>query len=59
MRADMLTLVSVIPYVTDEQANAATKDPHLKLLFRLIKFQIMDEGTSLGLPCVVKGSKGL
>ncbi|TFY67030.1 hypothetical protein EVJ58_g1892 [Rhodofomes roseus] len=33
----------LIPYVSDEQANAATKDPHLKLLFRLIKFQILDE----------------
>ncbi|KAH9931521.1 timeless protein-domain-containing protein [Fomitopsis serialis] len=33
----------LIPYVTDEQANAATQDPHLKLLFRLIKFEILDE----------------
>ncbi|EPT01958.1 hypothetical protein FOMPIDRAFT_1036026 [Fomitopsis schrenkii] len=33
----------LIPYVTDEQAIAATKDPQLKLLFRLIKFQILDE----------------
>ena len=34
----------VIPYVTDEQANAATKNPQLKLLFRLSKFRILDEG---------------
>lgn len=45
-RANMLTLSPVIPYVTDEQAIAATKDPQLKLLFRLIKFQILDEGMS-------------
>jgi hypothetical protein len=34
----------VIPYVTDEQADAVTKNPQLKLLFRLCKFYILDEG---------------
>jgi len=34
----------VIPYLSDEQADAATKNPHLKLLFRLAKFFILDEG---------------
>ncbi|CCM05491.1 uncharacterized protein FIBRA_07712 [Fibroporia radiculosa] len=33
----------LIPYVSDEEANAATKDPHLKLLFRLVKFYVLDE----------------
>lgn len=34
----------VIPYTSDEQADAATKNPNLKLLFRLSKFYILDEG---------------
>ncbi|KAH9947733.1 timeless protein-domain-containing protein [Amylocystis lapponica] len=33
----------MIPYVSDEQANAATKDPHLKLVFRLVYFHVLDE----------------
>ncbi|KAJ3507590.1 hypothetical protein NLJ89_g6215 [Agrocybe chaxingu] len=33
----------LIPYETDEQAEAATKNPNLKLLFRLSKFFILDE----------------
>lgn len=33
----------MIPYINDDQANAATKSPHLKLLFRLLKFAILDE----------------
>ncbi|KAF9452119.1 hypothetical protein P691DRAFT_772581 [Macrolepiota fuliginosa MF-IS2] len=33
----------LIPYVDDEHADAATKNPQLKLLFRLCKFAIMDE----------------
>ncbi|GBE89890.1 Topoisomerase 1-associated factor 1 [Sparassis crispa] len=33
----------MIPYVSDEEANAATKDPHLKLVFRLVKFFVLDE----------------
>ncbi|KAI5121938.1 hypothetical protein M0805_000267 [Coniferiporia weirii] len=32
-----------IPCISDEQADAATKNPHLKLVFRLVKFFIMDE----------------
>lgn len=33
----------LIPYLSDEHADAATKNPHLKLLFRLSKFFILDE----------------
>ncbi|KAF8893088.1 timeless protein-domain-containing protein [Infundibulicybe gibba] len=33
----------VIPYPNNRQAEAATKNPHLKLLFRLVKFLIQDE----------------
>jgi len=33
----------VIPYLTDEKADAATKNPQMKLLFRLAKFFILDE----------------
>ncbi|KAG6918286.1 hypothetical protein DXG01_015378 [Tephrocybe rancida] len=33
----------LIPYLSDEQADAASKHPHLKLLFRLCKFFILDE----------------
>ncbi|KAI0027442.1 hypothetical protein K488DRAFT_90853 [Vararia minispora EC-137] len=31
------------PYVSDEQAPAATREPYLKLLFRLMHFAIQDE----------------
>lgn len=37
--------MTVIPYISDEQADAATKNPHLKLVFRLISFYILDEGS--------------
>ncbi|KAI0073615.1 timeless-domain-containing protein [Panus rudis PR-1116 ss-1] len=33
----------MIPYVDDEQADAATKNPHLKLMFRLVHFFILEE----------------
>ncbi|KAI0752629.1 timeless-domain-containing protein [Daedaleopsis nitida] len=33
----------LIPYVSDEEAEAANKNVHLKLLFRLVSFKIMDE----------------
>ncbi|PPQ67837.1 hypothetical protein CVT24_003143 [Panaeolus cyanescens] len=33
----------LIPYPTDEQAEGVTKNPNLKLLFRLCTFQILDE----------------
>lgn len=36
--------VSVIPYISDEHADAATKNPQLKLVFRLVSFFILDEG---------------
>ena len=48
---DPLSLI-VIPYINDEQANAATKDPHLKLLFRLVNFFIRDEGKFLRIICL-------
>jgi replication fork protection complex subunit Tof1/Swi1 len=38
---------SVIPYISEDQADAATKNPNLKLLFRLSKFYILDEGEGL------------
>lgn len=41
---------TVIPYVSDEEAEAANKNVHLKLLFRLVSFKIMDEGMSLFYP---------
>ncbi|EKM57133.1 uncharacterized protein PHACADRAFT_142335 [Phanerochaete carnosa HHB-10118-sp] len=37
----------MIPYVSDEQADAATKDPHVKLVFRLLHFAILAEGEHL------------
>ncbi|KAI0357683.1 timeless-domain-containing protein [Trametes cingulata] len=33
----------LIPYVSDEEAEAANKNPHLKLLFRLCNFKILDD----------------
>ncbi|KAF9061339.1 timeless protein-domain-containing protein [Rhodocollybia butyracea] len=33
----------LIPYLSDEHADAATKNPNLKLLFRLAKCYILDE----------------
>ncbi|KII91841.1 hypothetical protein PLICRDRAFT_38697 [Plicaturopsis crispa FD-325 SS-3] len=33
----------LIPYISDEQADAATKNAQLKLVFRLVKFYILDE----------------
>ncbi|KAJ6588221.1 timeless protein-domain-containing protein [Mycena capillaripes] len=32
-----------IPYGNDEEANAASRNPHVKLLFRLAKFTLMPE----------------
>ncbi|KAF8064919.1 timeless protein-domain-containing protein [Lyophyllum atratum] len=32
-----------VPYLSNEQADAATKNPHVKLLFRLCKFFVVDE----------------
>ena len=42
-------ILTVIPYISDEEADAANKNPHLKLLFRLCNFKIMDEGTAFSL----------
>ncbi|KAG8834853.1 Topoisomerase 1-associated factor 1 [Serendipita sp. 399] len=36
----------VIPYTKDGQAEAATRNPHLKLLFSLLGFQIVDKSTA-------------
>ncbi|KAG8920723.1 Topoisomerase 1-associated factor 1 [Tulasnella sp. 418] len=33
----------VIPYETQDKADAATKNPHLKLVFRLVKFFVTEE----------------
>jgi hypothetical protein len=35
---------AVIPYTTDAQASAATRNPQLKLMFRLVHFYLQDEG---------------
>lgn len=35
--------VSVVPYLSNDQAEAATKNVHLKLLFRLSKFFLREE----------------
>jgi replication fork protection complex subunit Tof1/Swi1 len=40
-------IILVIPYIDDEHADAATKNPHMKLVFRLVKFQILDESKSI------------
>ena len=48
----LFTILLVIPYVSDEEADAANKNPHLKLLFRLVHFKIMDEGT-VHVRCIV------
>jgi hypothetical protein len=36
----------VIPYLSDEQADAETKNSQLKLLFRRPKFYILADGLS-------------
>ncbi|KAF9644412.1 timeless-domain-containing protein [Thelephora ganbajun] len=36
-----------IPYKDEAQADATTNDPHLKLLFRLLKFEVQEEQDSL------------
>ncbi|THH04072.1 hypothetical protein EW145_g5791 [Phellinidium pouzarii] len=33
----------LIPYISDAHADAATKNPHMKLVFRLVKFFMLDE----------------
>jgi hypothetical protein len=40
-----LTALSVIPYISDEYAEAATKNSILKLMFSLLKFTIHDDGS--------------
>ena len=35
-----------IPYKDEAQADAATNDPHLKLMFRLLKFEVQEEQDS-------------
>jgi hypothetical protein len=45
--ATNLICCSEIPCVSEEQSAAATKNPRLKLLFRLCDFKISDESKSL------------
>lgn len=42
-KAQAKTTDYVIPYTTDAQANAATKNPQLKLMFRLVHCHLRDE----------------
>lgn len=37
---------AAIPYKDESQADAATNDPHLKLMFRLLKFEVQEEQDS-------------
>ena len=37
---------TAIPYKDEVQADAATNDPHLKLMFRLLKFEVQEEHDS-------------
>jgi hypothetical protein len=37
---------TAIPYKDEAQADAATNDPHLKLMFRLLKFEVQEEQDS-------------
>jgi len=37
---------TAIPYKDEDQADAATNDPHLKLMFRLLKFEVQEEQDS-------------
>ena len=36
-------MCTAIPYKDETQADAATNDPHLKLMFRLLKFEVQEE----------------
>jgi hypothetical protein len=49
----------VIPYTTDAQANAATKNPQLKLIFRLVHCHVRDEGELRVLLFKMEGLKRL
>ncbi|KAI9452046.1 timeless-domain-containing protein [Lactarius psammicola] len=42
-KAQAKTTDYVIPFTTDSQANAATKNPQLKLMFRLVHCHVRDE----------------
>lgn len=46
----------MIPYISDEQAEAATKNAQLKLMFRLVKFFILDEGEFVSGPVSPSGA---
>ena len=37
---------TAIPYKDEAQADAVTNDPHLKLMFRLLKFEVQEEQDS-------------
>lgn len=40
----------VIPYIKDGHAEAASRNPHLKLLFTLVGFEVADKSESSVLP---------
>ena len=43
----LVRALSVIPYVSDEQADASTKNPHI--VYRPVKFHVLDDSASDGL----------
>ena len=45
---------AVIPYTTDAHANAATKNPQLKLMFRLVHCHVRDEGERASFFCATE-----
>lgn len=45
---------AVIPYTTDAHANAATKNPQLKLMFRLVHCHVRDEGERASFFCAAE-----
>lgn len=45
---------AVIPYTTDSHANAATKNPQLKLMFRLVHCHVRDEGERASFFCAAE-----
>ena len=47
-------MCAVIPYTTDAHANAATKNPQLKLMFRLVHGHVRDEGERASFFCAAE-----
>jgi replication fork protection complex subunit Tof1/Swi1 len=46
LRAFGANVRTAIPYKDEAQADAATNDPHFKLMFRLLKFEVQEEQDS-------------